>query len=102
MLKIGETGNSVIVEFEYGLDDRGSISDRGSTLCGQTGCGVHPVPYAVGTRILSPGGEAWLGRDVLHPHLVPSLRVGAVPRLPQNSFMACSGTTFLYFMYRAY
>jgi hypothetical protein len=51
---------------EYGLDDRGSIPGRGkefsSSPCVQTGSGVHPASYPMGTE----RGKARLGRDADH------------------------------------
>jgi hypothetical protein len=55
---------------DYGLDDRGSIPDRGrgfsSSLCVQTGSGAHPASYLMGTGGPFPWGEARPGRDADH------------------------------------
>jgi hypothetical protein len=47
----------------YGLDDRGSISDRGWEFFFhrhrvQTGSGTHPASYPMGTVCSFPGGKA--------------------------------------------
>jgi hypothetical protein len=53
---------------DYGLDDRGSILDRGKGFffCVQTGSGAHPASYAMGTGGPLPGGKARPGRDADH------------------------------------
>jgi hypothetical protein len=55
---------------DYGLDDRGSIPDRGrrfsSSPCVQTGSEAHPVSYPMGTGGPFPGGKARPGRDADH------------------------------------
>jgi hypothetical protein len=56
---------------EYRLDDRGSIPDRpngffSSNLRVQTSSEAHPASYPMGTRVLSPEGKAWPGRDADH------------------------------------
>jgi hypothetical protein len=43
-------GSSVSIVSDYGLDDRGSIHDRGrGFLCVQTGSGTHPASCLMGT-----------------------------------------------------
>jgi hypothetical protein len=44
--------------------------DFSSSLCIQTGSGVHPAPFSVGTGGPFPGGKARLGHDA--DHLPPS------------------------------
>jgi hypothetical protein len=58
-------GSSVIIMTDYGLDDRGSIPDRGS-LCVQTGSGAHPASCPMRTGGSDPGGKARPGRDADH------------------------------------
>jgi hypothetical protein len=62
---------------DYGLDDRaiGVRSPAGaknfsSSLCIQTGSGVHPASCTMGTGGPFPEGKAWPGRDA--DHLPPS------------------------------
>jgi hypothetical protein len=63
-------GSSGSVVSDYGLDDRGSIPDRGrgfsSGPCVQTGSGVHPASCTMGTGGSFPGGKARPGRDADH------------------------------------
>jgi hypothetical protein len=65
-----EPGGSVTIVSDYGLEGRGSISDRGrgfsSNLCVQTGSGAHPASYTVGTAGFFPGGKSRPGRDADH------------------------------------
>jgi hypothetical protein len=69
-------GSSVSFVSDYGLDDRGSISDRGrifsSSLCVQTGSGAHPASYPMGTGGPFPGGKARPNRGVKADHSPPS------------------------------
>jgi hypothetical protein len=55
---------------DYGLDDRGSIPDRGwefsSSPCVQSGSGVDPASYPMGTGGPFSGGKARPGRDADH------------------------------------
>jgi hypothetical protein len=55
---------------DYGLDDRGSIPDRGrgffSSPCVQTSSGAHPASYSMGTGGSFPGSKARPGRDADH------------------------------------
>jgi hypothetical protein len=58
---------------DYGLDDRGSIPERGggfsSSLCVQTGSRAHPAPCPMGTGDLSPGVKRGRGVTLTtHPH----------------------------------
>jgi hypothetical protein len=66
----GSRGSSVSIVSDYGLDDGGSIPDRAedfsSSLCVQTGSGVHPASCKMGTGGPFPGGKARLGRDADH------------------------------------
>jgi hypothetical protein len=100
--KKGSRGSSVSIVSDYGLDDRGSIPDRGrgfsSSLCVQTGSGAHPASCTVGTGDPFPEGKARPGRDADHsPHLVPKLRMSrAIPPLTPSVSTACSGITLLY------
>jgi hypothetical protein len=58
-------GSSVNTVSEYGLDDWGSIPDRGrgfsSSFCVQAGSGAHPASCTMGT-----GGKARPGRNADH------------------------------------
>jgi hypothetical protein len=58
-------------ESDYRLDDRGSIHGTGkgfsSSLCVQTGSGVHPVFWAMGTGGPFPRGKARPRRDHSSP-----------------------------------
>jgi hypothetical protein len=55
---------------DYGLDDRGSIPDRGrgffSSPCVQTGSGAHPASCPIGIGGPFPGGKTRPGRDADH------------------------------------
>jgi hypothetical protein len=58
---------------DYGLDDReigvrspAEAKDFSSSLCVQTGSGVHPASCPMGTGGPFPGGEARPGRDADH------------------------------------
>jgi hypothetical protein len=59
---------SLVRVTDYGLEDRGSITDRGfsSSLCDQTGSGAHPVSCPMGTEGSFPRGKARPGRDSDH------------------------------------
>jgi hypothetical protein len=63
-------GSSGSIVSDYGLDDWGSILDRGrgfsSSPCIQTGSGAHQASYPMGTGGSFPGGKAQLGRDADH------------------------------------
>jgi hypothetical protein len=63
-------GSSDSIVSDYGLDDRGSIPDRGRGfflyLCIQTGSGAHPASYPMGTGGPFPAGKARPGRDADH------------------------------------
>jgi hypothetical protein len=65
-------GSSGSLMSDYGLDDRGSISNRGNSfsLCIKTGFGAHPAPYPKGTGGPLLGGKARPGRDADHSHLI--------------------------------
>jgi hypothetical protein len=86
---------------DYGLDDWGSIPDRGrgffllaSASRPALGPSQPPVQWVPG--VLSPGVKR--GRGVMlttHPHLVPRLGMRAIPPPPISSSMACSGTALL-------
>jgi hypothetical protein len=58
---------------DYGLDDRAigvrfsaGAKDFFSSLCVQTGSGVHPASSPMGTAGPFPGGKARPGRDADH------------------------------------
>jgi hypothetical protein len=60
-------GSSGSIVSDYGLDDRGSIPDRGrGFFCVQTGSEAHPASYPVGTGGPFPGDKARPGRDADH------------------------------------
>jgi hypothetical protein len=63
-------GSSGSIVSDYGLDNRGSIPDRGrrffSSPYVQTGSGAHPASYPMGTGGPFPGGKARPGRDTDH------------------------------------
>jgi hypothetical protein len=71
-------GSGSIVS-DYGLDDRAigvrspaGAKDFSSSLCVQTGSGVHPASCTMGTGGLSPGVKRGRGVTLTtHPHLVP-------------------------------
>jgi hypothetical protein len=71
---IRSSGSSVSIVSDYGLDDRGSIPDRGgggpedfsSSSCVQTGSGAHPASCPMGTWGSFPGGKARSGREADH------------------------------------
>jgi hypothetical protein len=58
---------------DYGLDDRAigvrssaEAKDFSSSLCVQTGSGVHTASCIMGTGGPFPGGKARPGRDIYH------------------------------------
>jgi hypothetical protein len=63
-------GSSVSTVSDYGLDDRGSIPDRGryfsSSLCVQTGSGAHSASCPMGTGGPFPGGKERPARNANH------------------------------------
>jgi hypothetical protein len=63
-------GSSGSIVSDYGLDDRGSIPDRGREFffspCVQTGSGAYPASYPMGTGGPIPGDKARPGRDANH------------------------------------
>jgi hypothetical protein len=65
-----ESESSVSIVSDYGLDDWGSIPDRGrgfsSSLCVQTGSGAHSASCLMGTGGPFPRGKARPGRDADH------------------------------------
>jgi hypothetical protein len=96
-------GGSVSIVSGYGLDDRAievqslaGAKDFSSTLCVQTGSGLHPASCTMGTGDPLPGGKAQPGRDADNsPHLLPRSSRSYTP-LPSSASMACSGTDLLY------
>jgi hypothetical protein len=57
----GSQGSSVSIPMGYGLNGRGSISDKGNFSLlhsAQTGSGVHPVSSPMGIRGSFHGGKA--------------------------------------------
>jgi hypothetical protein len=63
----------------YELESWGSIPGRGKRFSllhsVQTGSGIHPASYSMGTGALSPGIK-WPGMELTtHPHLVLKLRI---------------------------
>ncbi|KDR20946.1 hypothetical protein L798_03885 [Zootermopsis nevadensis] len=65
--KLVSRDSSVSIVTSYRLDDRGSIPDnsREFFLCVQTGSGVLPTSYPMGTGVLSRG-KTRPGRDADH------------------------------------
>jgi hypothetical protein len=68
-----EPGSSVSIVSGYGLDDRAievrcpaGAKDFSSSLCVQTGSGVHPASCTMGTGGPFPGGKALPWRDANH------------------------------------
>jgi hypothetical protein len=69
----------VSIVYGYGEGDRairvrspGGAKDFSSSLCVQTGSGVHPASCPMGTGCPFPGGKALPRRDADHlPHLMP-------------------------------
>jgi hypothetical protein len=64
-------GSSGSIVSDYGLDDRGSIPDKGrglffSSPCVQTGSEAHPASYPMSTGGPFSGGKARPGRDADH------------------------------------
>jgi hypothetical protein len=69
----GWVGLRAGLDSDYGLDDRvievrspAETKDFSSSLCFQTGCGVHPASCPMGTGGPFPGGKARPGRDADH------------------------------------
>jgi hypothetical protein len=98
---LDESGSSVSIMSGYGLVDRAievrypaGANDFSSSLCVQTGSGVHPASYAMGTGGPFPGGKARPGCDPDHlPLLVLRSRMSrSYISSPPGAFMACSGT----------
>jgi hypothetical protein len=50
----------------FGVRSRAGAEDFSSSLCVQTGSGVHPVSCTMGTGGLFPGSKARPGRDADH------------------------------------
>jgi hypothetical protein len=70
--RVSEPGSSVSVVSRYGLDNRDPgqrRKDFSSNLCVQTGSGVHPASWTMGTRGPFPGVKARPGRDADHSPL---------------------------------
>jgi hypothetical protein len=72
-------GNSVNIVSGYGLDNwaievrsLAEAKDFSSSLCVQTGSGVHPASCAMGMEGIFPGGKVRPGRDADHSPLVPT------------------------------
>jgi hypothetical protein len=96
--------SSVSIVSDYGLDDRAigvrspaQAKDFSSSLCVQTGSGVHPASCTMGTRGPFPGGKG--------AALVPRSRMNrSYTPLPPSASMACSGTAlpFFYLTYSAF
>jgi hypothetical protein len=70
---IKESGSSVSIVCDYGLDDRAievrspaEAKDFSSSLCVQTDSGAHPASCTMGTGGPFPGAKARPGRDVGH------------------------------------
>jgi hypothetical protein len=78
-----ETGSSVSIVSDYGLDDRaiGVRSSAGAkdfsfNLCVQTGSEAHPASCRMGTGGTFPGAKRGRGvKLTTHPHLVPRSRM---------------------------
>jgi hypothetical protein len=71
--KYGSRGSSVSIVSGYGLDDRAievrspaGAKDFSSSLCVQTGSGVHPASCPMGTGGPFPGGKSRPERDADH------------------------------------
>jgi hypothetical protein len=95
-------GSSVSIVTAYGLDDRGSIPDRGRGFFFQSSAprpalGPTQPPVQWVPVVLSPGVKH--GRGVMlttHPCLVPMLRMSrSYTSSPPCASMACSGTAFI-------
>jgi hypothetical protein len=86
-----EPGSSVSTVSSYALDDRAmevrspaEAKDVASSLCVQTGSGVHPASYAMGTGGPLPGVRGvWEVTLTTHPICCRSKKCGAIPPLPQ-------------------
>jgi hypothetical protein len=106
-VSIKETGSSVSIVPEYGLDDReigvrspAGVKDISSNLCVQTGSGAHPASCTMGTGGPFPGPKRGRGVTLTtHPHLVPrsgmSRGYTSSPPPAPSASMACSGTALL-------
>jgi hypothetical protein len=79
----GEPGSWVNIVSGHGLNNRAievrspaGAEDFSSSLCVQTGSGIHTASCTIGTGSPFPGGKAQPGRDADHsPHLVPRSRM---------------------------
>jgi hypothetical protein len=98
---LDEPDSSVSIASGYRLDDRAievlspaGANDFSSSLCVQTGSGVHPASYAMGTGGPFTGGKARPASDPDHlPLLVLRPRMSrSYISSPPSAFMACSGT----------
>jgi hypothetical protein len=99
-----ELGSSVSIVSDYGLDNRaiGVRSSAGakyfpSSLCVQTGSGVHPASCTMGTGGHFPGAKRGRGVTLTtHPHLMPRSRMSRsyISSHP-SATIACSGTALL-------
>jgi hypothetical protein len=72
-ITLGEPGSSVSIVSGYGLDHRAievqppaGAKDFSSSLCVQTGSGVHPASCTVETEGAFPGAKGWPRLDADH------------------------------------
>jgi hypothetical protein len=91
---------------DYGLDDRGSIPDRGRAFFFQSlrsdrpavGPTQPPIQWVLGVLFLG----VKRGRGMMlttHPHLVPRLRMSRSYPPPTNASMVCGETAYLTLTY---
>jgi hypothetical protein len=101
-----ESGSSVSVVSDYGLDDRAlrldsrqRKKDFSSILCVQNRSEAHPASCTMDTRGSSPRAKARPGRDADHsPHLAPASRISrSYTSSPTSAFLACSGTALAFY-----
>jgi hypothetical protein len=81
---------------DYRLNDRGSIPCRSKRIFTQASVSrpAHLASCTMGTRGPFPGGKTRPGRDADHSSTSRDQEwVGAIPPLPPDSAMACSGTS---------
>jgi hypothetical protein len=73
--------------------------DFSSSLCVQTGSGIHPASCTMGTGGPFPGGKARPGRDADHSPSSAEVKNESERYLlapPPGASMACSGTALLF------
>jgi hypothetical protein len=64
--RVAQSVQCLTTDWTYGVRSRTEAEDFSFALCVQTGSGVHPAYYTVGSGGSFPGGKARPGRDADH------------------------------------